>query len=111
MEVRLLDRIRVSGKSIPLSIYELLGERGTVSEKRLHVARLYEKALRACWSRQWEESLHWIEEARGLADRDMPLERLAERVHREQTSPPSREGLGDSVASVFNARKQENLHE
>jgi adenylate cyclase len=53
IEVRELDLIAVKGKEKPIRIYELLGEKGTLTEERKKWQLLYEEALRSYRSRDF----------------------------------------------------------
>ena len=88
IEARLLDRILVAGKSIPVHVYELIGEKGSMSPERAEFVRLYEQALQAYWQRQWPAARSAIEQARRLVPDDTPLDLLAQRIARCESSPP-----------------------
>ena len=53
IEVRELDLIAVKGKEKPIRIYELLGEKGTLTEERKKWQLLYEEALRSYRSKDF----------------------------------------------------------
>ena len=89
IEARLLDRILVPGRSVPVQIYELIGEKGSVPSARLEFVRLYEAALHAYWERQWAKALDLAEQARRLDPSDHPLNLLAQQIaHLNAFSPP-----------------------
>ena len=88
VEVRLLDRLRAAGKTVPVDVYELLGERGGVPPERVQFARLYEEALHAARRRQWAEALRAAERARSLAPDDPPLDLLVRRIRFCSAAPP-----------------------
>ena len=53
---REVDKVRVKGKDIAVKIYEPLGFEGTVSAEKLTALKLFEKALHAYRSQQWDEA-------------------------------------------------------
>ena len=53
---REVDKVRVKGKDIAVKIYEPLGFEGTVSGEKLAALKLFEKALEAYRSQQWNEA-------------------------------------------------------
>ena len=88
IEARLLDRILVAGKSIPVDVYELIGEKGTMSPARAEFVRLYEEALHAYWQRQWLPARRALEQARQRIPADPALELLARRIAHFESCPP-----------------------
>lgn len=88
IEARLLDRILVAGKSIPVDVYELIGEKGSLPPARAEFVRLYEEALHAYWQRQWSAARRAAEQARQLISTDPALKLLAQRIARCESSPP-----------------------
>ncbi|HRX15242.1 MAG TPA: CHASE2 domain-containing protein [Spirochaetota bacterium] len=53
MVTRLLDKVRVKGKEKPVAIYELIGEKGSISQKILDFIELYEQGVELYQNRQW----------------------------------------------------------
>jgi adenylate cyclase len=53
---RELDRVRVKGKAEPVGIYEPLGLEGQVSQETLEELKLWNQALRAYRSRDWDQA-------------------------------------------------------
>jgi class 3 adenylate cyclase/CHASE2 domain-containing sensor protein len=56
-ETRLLDKITVVGKSEPVSVYELLGEKNAVSMEMKKFLELYGQGLASYYGRQWEKAM------------------------------------------------------
>jgi len=97
IEVRLLDRIIVAGKTHPLNIFELLGASGTVEDDRRTAAACYEQALNLYWKRRWEESLARLDEALRAGPGDPPSRALQERVRACLHQPPPEDWTGDRL--------------
>ena len=62
---RFLDRIRVKGKKKTLSIYELLGEENTLTEKRRNTLKKFAQAQELYFKREFEQAKNVFSE---LAD-------------------------------------------
>ncbi|MEM9282640.1 MAG: adenylate/guanylate cyclase domain-containing protein [Verrucomicrobiota bacterium] len=73
---RELDKVKVLGRSQPETIYELLGERNQVSEKRLEEAKQYQVALTKYWSREFDEALRILKELSEDSEPDLAVDRL-----------------------------------
>ncbi len=97
IEARLLDKIVVQGKSVPVAIYELVGRKGQVSKERLNILRFYEEALRLHWDRRWEDALHVLDEALKLDPSDRPCRMLYDRIRWYQENPPPSDWAGEYV--------------
>ncbi|MEM7602888.1 MAG: adenylate/guanylate cyclase domain-containing protein [Verrucomicrobiota bacterium] len=76
---RKLDKVRVVGRSQPETIYELLGERETVSTEDLEKARKYETALESYLNQQFEAALEILRDLGGGGSGDLAVERLMSR--------------------------------
>ena len=76
---RELDRVRVSGRQAPVTIYEPLGERGALSAALLDALDRYHEALRCLRARNWDEARARFE----ALSRHEPQTRLF-RVHLER---------------------------
>jgi adenylate cyclase len=82
--VRPVDTIRVVGKKKPVSIYEIIGEKGEVAETELERLRIFEEARQAYQGRDWDT-------ASGLFAKlkDEPLAKLyAARCQSLRQNPP-----------------------
>jgi len=57
VEARELGRVRVVGKEAPVLVYEILAEKGKLSEERRAALADYEEGLAAFKARRWEEAI------------------------------------------------------
>ena len=80
---RLIDKIVVKGKTVPIKIYELLVE---PSADELESAKLYTQALEKYWDRQWEEALKLLNT---LSLEDKAVSVLKRRIEAFIESPPA----------------------
>jgi adenylate cyclase len=97
VEARLLDKLIVKGKTVPIQIYELVAKKGEISEDKRRVLELYDKALIGHWERDWEGALALLNEALEIIPDDGPSKALIERVESYQESPPPDSWQGEFV--------------
>jgi adenylate cyclase len=82
---RELGRVKLRGRSEPVSIFELEGEVGRVPEARVRVIRRYEDALKAMYGRQWDVAQGILSEPLMVGDaRSEFLLHLVERFRRAE---------------------------
>ncbi|MCB1175096.1 MAG: adenylate/guanylate cyclase domain-containing protein [Leptospiraceae bacterium] len=77
---RWLDIIVVKGKTEPVRVYELIGQRALLSEQRLQAIALYEEALSLYLDREWSRARElFLQAARQNGGNDKAVDMLAER--------------------------------
>jgi adenylate cyclase len=65
-ETRQLDKITVVGKSEPIVIYELLGEKGSLEPNSVKLIEIYTQGLDLFYSRNWDKAIEtMIDSAQG----------------------------------------------
>ncbi|MBV8466300.1 MAG: HAMP domain-containing protein [Burkholderiales bacterium] len=89
LEVRMLDRVRVMGKSEPVQIYELLGLAGQVSETRLALRTTFERGLAAYRRREWDAARGEFEACLQLEPEDGPAKVFIARLDRFAVQAPA----------------------
>ncbi|NLG19422.1 MAG: adenylate/guanylate cyclase domain-containing protein [Fibrobacter sp.] len=62
-EVRQLDKITVVGKSEPVVVYELVGQKGKISSRVQELLGIYDQGLQLYYSREWDRAIGVLEEA------------------------------------------------
>ena len=97
IEVRLLDRLVVQGKTVPVQVYELVGLKGAVPAGKLNVVCLYEEALHLHWQRRWDESIERLVAALEIDPRDAPSLHLLSRLAWYESNPPAETWTGEFV--------------
>ena len=100
IEARLLDKIVVKGKSVPIKIYELVGKKGEITQAQEKIISFYDDGLRYYWDRKWENSKDCLDKALKLSVTDGPSLELMRRVNQFMISPPSEEWQGEYVKTT-----------
>jgi len=85
---RLVDAVRVKGKSQALEIYELLGRASEVDPAVERSARRYEEALARFRERRFDEALGLLDELAAHDSGDLSIRRLAARARAMRDDPP-----------------------
>lgn len=97
IEVRLLDKLIVKGKTVPILIYELLARKGGLSQEKSKIVALYETALKLHWDRKWEEAEAAIQEALSLDPNDGPCVSMLKRINGYVKNPPAQGWKGEYI--------------
>ncbi len=88
VETRELDLLAVKGKQKPVTVYEVLAEKGRAEPKALETARAFEKGLALYREARFEEALRAFEEALVLSPDDGPSKTFVERCRHFLAQPP-----------------------
>ena len=99
IEVRLLDLVQVTGKQVPVKIYELLARKGELPERKQKAVKLYEKALELHWKWKFELAIEVLREALQVEPSDSPTRMLLVRITRYLEKPPKRNWQGEFIRS------------
>ncbi len=97
IETRLLDRMVVKGKTVPVQIYELLGLKGRVEASLIETACLYEEALNLHWQCDWDGALERLATILAHRPDDGPALHMQERIIAYQVHPPPENWTGEYV--------------
>jgi adenylate cyclase len=79
IETRELDLIRVKGKNVPIRIYELVGEHGTMNENDQEFLALFHEALQYYRNRQFDQAARQFENLLNVKPDDGPCTTYVER--------------------------------
>ena len=77
--VRELDLIRVKGRNVPIRIYELIGEEGSLNEQQREYYALFAEALQLYRKQMWEPARRQFENLLGLKPDDGACRTYTER--------------------------------
>ncbi|MDB5707719.1 MAG: adenylate/guanylate cyclase protein [Sphingomonas bacterium] len=100
IEARELDIMAAVGKSEPVRIFELLGERGDVEPGVLESRDAFEAGLAAYRAGDWETATARFGECGRLAPGDVPARLFLERVRVFRATPPGPDWAGVWVNQV-----------
>ncbi len=85
--LRCLDYIRVKGKNKPVSVYELLGPKGTLDEQSIKKYKLYEAAFEEYTKQNFQAAINLLDQLLESSP-DEPAEILKKRCYIYITAPP-----------------------
>lgn len=92
---RELDRIRVVGKTAPISVYELIGTKTSATSAERQAAALYSQGLASYRGRAWQEALGFFEASiNACPDRSGPAIVMIKRIQDWSKKGAKRPGSG-----------------
>jgi adenylate cyclase len=98
---RTLDKIIVKGKTLPVTVCEVVGFRSDVSPTMLETVRLFEEGLTAYWKHDWDAAINLFEAAeKGERNEYNPSMILLGRSRAMKISPPDADWDGVYVMST-----------
>jgi adenylate cyclase len=89
IEARELDLIAVKGKEKPIRIYELLVEKGSLTEEQKKWKPLYEEALQRYWAKDFEGAERLLTQVLEINPGDHPAAILLKRCEELQDNAPA----------------------
>lgn len=95
IEVRLLDFVIVKGKSEPVRIYELVGEKGDISPKQKECIVLFATGLDFYLQRDWDKAIKVFGTLREKTPDDFPTKLYLERCEQFKANPPHPDWKGE----------------
>jgi adenylate cyclase len=88
IEARELDSIRVTGKTEPSRVYELLGRRGEIDATRTALRDRFEEALGHYRARRFDVAERLFQECLTIDRADVPSQLFVERARHFRAEPP-----------------------
>jgi class 3 adenylate cyclase len=95
VEVRFLDFVTVVGKSAPVKIYELIGERGDVSPRQKEFITAFRSAIDAYLDRDWDRAIDLFQFLSERDPDDYPVKLYLERCQIFKKTPPGVDWKGE----------------
>jgi adenylate cyclase len=92
-EIRKLDAVKVKGKKKPILIYELLSDKGKLSEKHKDFTRLYEEGLEFYFNKKWNPAIKSFKSALKIIS-DAACNELIKRCKDFIKNPPPKDWDG-----------------
>ena len=94
VEVRLLDFVIVKGKSEPVKIYELIGEKGDISPRRKEFITRFSNGIDLYLAREWEAALRVLRALLEKEPDDFGTKLYIKRCEEFQLNPPEPDWVG-----------------
>jgi adenylate cyclase len=88
IECREIDLIRVSGKTQPVRIFEVMGEKGKLDVARVELKKCFEAGLAAYRASKWDEARQELEKCIGLNAQEKAAAAFLSRIVSFQENPP-----------------------
>ncbi len=100
IEARLLDKIIVKGKTVPIQVYELVAKKDEISDDQRRVLELYDQGLQIHWKRSFEEAIDYFEQAVNIIPDDGPSLAMITRIKEYIEVPPPDTWQGEFVRTT-----------
>ncbi|MFC1774798.1 CHASE2 domain-containing protein [Nanoarchaeota archaeon] len=97
---RKIDRIKVKGKDIPITIYELVNGKFAASAEEKKVIEKFEKGLEYYFKQKWDDAIASFKEVLKLSEKDGPSKVFIKRCEEYKKSPPGKEWNGVFVMTT-----------
>jgi len=94
IEVREVDLIRVMGIKTPVRIYELVAEKGQLTEAQTKAFQYFAKGLELYRDQQWDESAKYFNAVNKFIPDDPPSSRYIDRCRNMKANPPGKDWDG-----------------
>jgi adenylate cyclase len=88
VEFRELDKVAVKGVTVPVRVFEMIGEKGKVPEEILKGIAYFQKGLELYRKRQFEEATKYFNAVFKFIPNDGPAKEFIERSNGYMKNPP-----------------------
>lgn len=100
IEVRILDKLVVKGKLIPITVYELMAKKGELSDEQALIRAHFTKGIELYWNRQWDEAIKYFKQAIAVTGEDPPSKVFISRCEIYKVNPPGDNWQGEFVMTT-----------
>jgi adenylate cyclase len=97
IEIRILDKIVVKGKAIPIVVYNLLGKKDKLSPELKALQQHYNLGIELYWERRWDEAIAEFQKALQAVPEDMPSKIFINRCQQYKMVPPPEKWHGEFI--------------
>jgi adenylate cyclase len=97
IEVRIIDKIVLKGKNIPIKVYELMGRRGELNDEQEKIREHFTNGIVLYWNREWETAIEQFSRAAAVHGSDRPSEVFIDRCEDFLITPPGPNWQGEFV--------------
>jgi len=89
IRARPLDLIRVRGKKLPTSVYELMAKKGELDQTGQNLLEVFSAGIEAYRKRNFQNAISCFEKGRQIAPEDGPARLYLDRCRQYLTNPPA----------------------
>ena len=100
IEVRILDKLVVKGKLIPITVYELMSKNGELTNEQALIRSHFMKGIELYWNRQWDEAIEMFNQAIAVTGDDPPSKVFIGRCEIYKVNPPGDNWQGEFVMTT-----------
>lgn len=100
IEVRILDKLVVKGKLIPITVYELMAKKGELSDEQALIRAHFTKGIELYWKRQWDAAIGQFQQAIAVTGDDPPSKVFIGRCEIYKENPPGDNWQGEFVMTT-----------
>ena len=100
IEVRILDKLVVKGKLIPITVYELMAKKGELTDEQALIRDHFTKGIDLYWNRQWDEAIEQFNQAIAVTGDDPPSKVFIGRCEIFKDNPPGDNWQGEFVMTT-----------
>jgi len=100
IEVRILDRLVVKGKLIPITVYELMAKKGELTNDQSLIRAYFTKGVELYWNRQWDEAIEQFQQSIDVTGDDPPSKVFIGRCEIFKENPPGDDWRGEFVMTT-----------
>ena len=100
IEVRILDKLVVKGKLIPITVYELLAKKGEIVGEQSKVREHFTDGINFYWDREWDKAIKKFGDAIAVNGEDPPSKIFIERCEIYKVNPPGDNWQGEFVMTT-----------
>ncbi|MCG2715055.1 MAG: adenylate/guanylate cyclase domain-containing protein [Candidatus Marinimicrobia bacterium] len=100
IEVRILDRLVVKGKLIPITVYELMAKKGELTNDQSLIQAYFTKGIELYWDRQWDEAIEQFQQSINVTGDDPPSKVFIRRCKIFKENPPGDDWQGEFIMTT-----------
>ena len=100
IEVRILDKLVVKGKLIPITVYELMAKKGELTKEQDQIRQHFTEGIELYWKRQWDAAIEKFNKAIAVTGDDPPSAVFIGRCEIFKETPPGDDWQGEFVMTT-----------
>ncbi|PIS27218.1 MAG: hypothetical protein COT43_11680 [Candidatus Marinimicrobia bacterium CG08_land_8_20_14_0_20_45_22] len=100
IEVRVLDRLVVKGKLIPITVYELMSKKGLLTNFQQEIAGHFTRGIELYWEQNWDSAIRNFKNAIAVTGTDAPSTIFIGRCEIFKKNPPGENWQGEFIMTT-----------